>query len=328
MIAKLNQYTTKTLIIRVIALCLSVIPLVANAQSNGIPTLVIRSLETIGHDMNGQASQIATILKSTGNYEVFNFKPINSQDFDTSILSLSNYQLIVLAGKHKNWPDKFKKQFENFILEGGNLMVIHQGVGSHEDWKEYQKMIGLGWYQASAGNHLFWNDADKKWISTPVYHGVGAGHGKQHEFLITNRNPKHPIMKGMPLNWVHAKDEFYHGMRGPALNIEFLASAFSNKATWGSGDHEPIAWTVTYGKGRVFVTVLGHLFLKQNAMIIPGINSFENEYQAIQCVGFQTLVARGAEWAATGKVTIPIPKEFPSEIKSFSTDTKLVNWHK
>lgn len=94
----------------------------------------------------------------------------------------------------------------------------------------------------------------------------------------------------------------------------------------------------------MFVTVLGHLFIKRDAelvnvppntinlinatVITPGINSFENENQAIQCVGFQTLMARGAEWAATGKVTVPIPQEFPSETKAFSTAIKLVNWKK
>jgi hypothetical protein len=38
---------------------------------------------------------------------------------------------------------------------------------------------------------------------------------------------------------------------------------------------------------------------------------------AMRCVGFQTMLNRGVEWAATGKVTYPVPKDFPtaSEIK-------------
>jgi hypothetical protein len=31
----------------------------------------------------------------------------------------------------------------------------------------------------------------------------------------------------------------------------------------------------------------------------------------LDCVGFQTLLARGVQWAASGHVTIPIPKDFP-----------------
>jgi hypothetical protein len=33
----------------------------------------------------------------------------------------------------------------------------------------------------------------------------------------------------------------------------------------------------------------------------------------MRCVGFQTLLIRGTEWAATGKVTYPVPKDFPTE---------------
>ena len=56
--------------------------------------------------------------------------------------------------------------------------------------------------------------------------------------------------------------------------------------------------TLDYGKGRVFHTVLGHADYSMN------------------CVGFITTLQRGAEWAATGKVTIPVPKDFPTADKS------------
>ena len=44
------------------------------------------------------------------------------------------------------------------------------------------------------------------------------------------------------------------------------------------------------------------------------------ETAAIRCVGFQTTVARGGEWAATGKVTLPIPDGFPQDKVSTSLD--------
>jgi type 1 glutamine amidotransferase len=59
-----------------------------------------------------------------------------------------------------------------------------------------------------------------------------------------------------------------------------------------------VAWTVEYGKGRVFAIVLGH------------------DVKAMSCVGFQTLLSRGCEWAATGKVTLTAPKDFPTETKA------------
>jgi uncharacterized protein len=32
----------------------------------------------------------------------------------------------------------------------------------------------------------------------------------------------------------------------------------------------------------------------------------------MKCVGFITTLLRGAEWAATGKVTQKVPKDFPT----------------
>ena len=55
--------------------------------------------------------------------------------------------------------------------------------------------------------------------------------------------------------------------------------------------------TISYGKGRVFHTTMGH------------------DAVSVNDVGFVTTLNRGAEWAATGLVTIPIPSDFPTEDK-------------
>jgi type 1 glutamine amidotransferase len=50
-------------------------------------------------------------------------------------------------------------------------------------------------------------------------------------------------------------------------------------------------WTVDYGSGRVFVTALGH------------------DADALKSPGFISTFARGAEWAATNAVTVPLGSE-------------------
>jgi uncharacterized protein len=92
---------------------------------------------------------------------------------------------------------------------------------------------------------------------------------------------------------MHAKDELYDRLRGPAENLIVLATAYADPETKGSGHHEPLLMTVSYGQGRVFHTALGH------------------SVHAMQCAGFIATLQRGAEWAATGKVTQPIPDDFP-----------------
>ena len=51
------------------------------------------------------------------------------------------------------------------------------------------------------------------------------------------------------------KEELYDRLRGPAKNMTVLATAF---AEGGSERHEPVLITISYGKGRVFHTVMSH----------------------------------------------------------------------
>jgi type 1 glutamine amidotransferase len=55
---------------------------------------------------------------------------------------------------------------------------------------------------------------------------------------------------------------------------------------------------VSYGKGRIFHTVMGH------------------DLAALSCVGFIATYQRGTEWAATGKVTQKVPADFPTADKT------------
>jgi hypothetical protein len=40
--------------------------------------------------------------------------------------------------------------------------------------------------------------------------------------------------------------------------------------------------------------------------------------EGMRCIGFITTLLRGTEWAATGKVTLPIPSNFPEPDKTSS----------
>ena len=77
--------------------------------------------------------------------------------------------------------------------------------------------------------------------------------------------------------------------------IDLIATAFSAPDTGGTGEHEPMLFAIPFGKGRVFHTTLGH------------------DVNAMRCVGFIATLQRGAEWAATGKVTVAVPKDFPDK---------------
>ncbi|UCD61522.1 MAG: ThuA domain-containing protein [Flavobacteriaceae bacterium] len=283
------------------------------------------------HDSEFQAYTFEKILHQTGNYHIDKIVGTEEKFWYDQEINFKDYDLIVSSGLgHDNIPMDIASKLEQYIKEGGNMVLVHQGVTSFasQNWPVFQKIIGFGWYGSASGTHTYWDDSTKTWIETPRFHGVAPAHGKQHEFVVQVRDTEHPITKGIPLEWMHGMDEFYHGMRGSKENVEILATAFSDINMWGSGRHEPIAWTSKYGAGRVFVTVLGHVFQEKYADGVPGINSFENKNLAIHCVGFQSLFARGVEWAATGSVSIGFPWNFPTKEKSKSVDPSEIVWKK
>ena len=190
---------------------------------------------------------------------------------------------------------------EKFIENGGGLVVFHAADNSFPEWEAYNKMIGLGgWGDRTEkdGPYVYYNDAGE--LIRDETPGPGGAHGPQHEYAIQVRNTEHPITKGMPEKWLHTKDELYERLRGPAENMEILATTYASPDQKGSGRHEPALMVLEYGKGRIFHNIMGHA-----------------DY-SVQCVGFLTTMLRGAEWAATGKVTQEIPSDFPTKEKSSS----------
>jgi type 1 glutamine amidotransferase len=213
----------------------------------------------------------------------------------------SDYGAVVSNYNGELWPEPVQRELESYVSNGGGLVIVHAANNAFTEWAEYNKMIGLGWRGADFGKRVT-VDTDGKVVEMAKGEGPGAGHGAQHDFAIVVRDREHPVMKGIPAEWMHVKDELYHGQRGPAASMHILATAFAAKAVGGTEANEPMVWWIPYGKGKVFTTVMGHA-----------------EY-SMKCVGFQTIVDRGTEWVATGKVTIPVPEKFPTATATLSDD--------
>jgi type 1 glutamine amidotransferase len=212
-----------------------------------------------------------------------NFKP-----------EFKQYQVVISNYNGADWPAETQQAFVEYVRGGGGLVVVHAANNSFGKWKEYNEMIGLGGWggrNEQSGPYVYLNDKGELVRDTAA--GGGGHHGPQHPFTLIVRDPDHPVTQGMPREWLHANDELYDLLRGPAENMQVLATAFADKAKGGSGRHEPMIFTIQFGTGRVFHTPMGH-----------GVDSQE-------CVGYITTFQRGAEWAATGKVTQTIPSDFP-----------------
>ena len=178
---------------------------------------------------------------------------------------LHEYNVVIL--NYCNWErpegisSKAKANFQRFLKQGGGLTIIHFTNGAFHfslpkagaaDWPEWRTNI-----------------CRRVWD-----HGEGkSGHDPYGRFRVDIADPKHPIGRGMKS--FETVDELYFRQQGDEP-VHVVASAKS-KVT---GKDEPMAFVHTYGKGRVFQTVLGH------------------DAQSLRTQGTAELVRRGCAWAA------------------------------
>jgi type 1 glutamine amidotransferase len=237
-------------------------------------------------------------LEQTGLFKVdVATSPEKGQDMSGFKPDFAAYNVVVSNYNGDDWPEETRKALVDYMQAGGGLVIVHAADNAFAKWPEWNEMIGVGGWggrNEKDGPYLRWRDGQVVRDMTP---GGGGSHGSQHPFPINVREAEHPVTKGLPPVFMHSKEELYNRMRGPAKNLTVLATALSPKDKGGSGEEEPVLMTIQYGKGRVFHTVLGHAA------------------EQMKSVAFIVTYQRGAEWAATGKVTQKVPDDFPTADK-------------
>ncbi|MBI4606794.1 MAG: ThuA domain-containing protein [Planctomycetes bacterium] len=215
------------------------------------------------HDWVSTTPVLESILEGSGRFEV---EVLDKPWEDVTPERLAPFEAIVLnfnPTSGKKWMDAQAAAFLDAVAaKGKGVVVVHAADNAFPGWREYEKLLGGAWRSS-------------------------AGHGSFHAFAVEIVDREHPITRGLPRIFEHAADELYHGLTmEPGVRV--LALAFSSKARSGGIDrYEPMAWTLRYGRGRVFHTPLGHAA------------------SSMESAGFVTLLLRGTEWAATGDVTLP-----------------------
>ena len=238
------------------------------------------------HDWRTTTPELRRILLETGRFDVRVIEEPMGITSDT----LAAYQVVILDYNGPRWGAAAERALENFVRSGGGLVPVHAAsyafvglpvLGDNHvrtsivepPWPEYAEMIG---------GHFS--------LDPPR-----TGHGQRHTFRVRIVDREHPATRGLPESFL-TNDELYHNMRmKPQAKV--LAVAFDDPKYGGTGKDEPILWTVQYGKGRVFHTVLGH------------------DVAAMQEPGFRLSFARGAEWAARGEVAPESASPAPSPVR-------------
>jgi len=248
-----------------------------------------------GHNWKATTPVLKKLLEETKLFTVdVATSPPRGADMSGFKPKFSDYNVVVSNYQGDEWPEETKKAFVDYVKNGGGLVIYHFALASFPGWKEYNEIIGLGGWggrNEKWGPYVRWKDGKIVRQQKP---GRTGSHGPAQEFQIVIREPNHPITRGLPERFMHVKDELYGWLRGPAKNLTVLATAFAPKSKGGADEHEPLLFTIRYGKGRVFQNALGHT---------P---------EQLKSVAFIATFQRGAEWAASGKVTQKVPADFPT----------------
>ena len=124
------------------------------------------------------------------------------------------------------WTPERAQDIDAYLKRGGGLVYLHYAVDGGADAPGFAQRIGLAW---QGGRSKF-------------------RHGLLDMGFNTEAN--HPIVRNFSKVQFH--DESYWQLVGDPKQTTLLASGPED------GSEQPLFWTVEQGKGRVFVSILGH----------------------------------------------------------------------
>jgi type 1 glutamine amidotransferase len=183
---------------------------------------------------------------------------------------LNGYDALVFNTRRESLPDvgdmtlspAEQDGLKAFIHGGKAFICLHISTCLPKTWSAYHDITGGGWITGS------------------------SFHPPYGEFAVHVSAPEHPAVQGVADFKTH--DELYMGLALAAGNNVFLtADAAEGTHPWGPerrpkhmpGGTFPLGWTRQYGKGNVFVLLLGH------------------DGRSFQTPEFQQLVLNGVDWA-------------------------------
>ena len=259
------------------------------------------------HDWKTRVTILKSILSQDSSFEVdVSVTPASAESdawakwrpqFSKYDVVISGYNDVHIKGGMR-WPREVEKSFEKFVSKGGGFMAFHEANNAFAGWREYNKMIGMGWRNANYGKAVVVKK-DESLDIIAAGSGQNTGHGARSNVKVTRRADDHPIYKGLPDSWMAADLEVYRYARGPVEDYTMLTYAKDEKTKL----QFPVEWATDYGQGRVYVATYGHVWANTK------------KPAGIRCAAFQTILPRAIKWLAKKDPGAVVPKDFPSESK-------------
>jgi HEAT repeat protein/type 1 glutamine amidotransferase len=210
--------------------------------------LIVTGIDYPGHPWKLTAPALAEVLRKDPRLEV---KIVEDPKFLASD-EVKGFDVVVMHFMNWEQPDPgpaARANLKAFVEGGKGLLIIHFACGAFGEWPEFRKIAGK------------------------VYDPKLRGHDPRGPFKVEITKSSHPALQG--LQAFETDDELYTCLAGDEP-VEVLATARSKV----DGKDYPIAFVLSYGKGRVFHTPLGH------------------DVKAVENPGAADLFRRGCAWAA------------------------------
>lgn len=262
-----------------------------------INVLLISGRVVKEHDYFRINPLLKEMLESTGKFKV----KITEEFRGASQRTLENYDLVLMNYDGKEWlsdPEfiywgsESEQALYDFVAAGKGIVFYHSSFScGRETPDEYLKMMG-------GGHNLL----------------TGGRRNPKSDFVVNMSDIDHPIIHGLDKKWMTVGDDFLPVITWhPKAHVQVLATVYDSVEDYNvpgfppphlkglvipDGDinkmpeintNQPVAWVNQYGNGRSFVVTIGH------------------DIDTMRRTNFLTMFVRGAEWAATGKVTIEPP---------------------
>jgi type 1 glutamine amidotransferase len=270
-----------------------------------IRVMILTGQSSRYHNWALSSAAVGRMLDATRLFDVTVVtSPASGADMSSFAPAFPNNDVVVMDYEGDEWPSSTRKACASYVEGGGGLVLLHAANNAFPAWPEFLEISGIGGWggrDETWGPMVRWRDGQMVLDATTP--GT-AMHPPKRDFLVVSRAPDHPIMRGLPVAWMHADDELYSQLRGPARGLQVLATASASRPEGGTGEHEPMFMTIAYGKGRVFHNTLGHAG-----------SSDVTRVAELSCVGYIVSIQRGTEWAATGQVTQGVPPDFPTSAR-------------
>jgi uncharacterized protein len=231
----------KKLWIALLALTACVFSAAQSAPSAKKHLLVLGEQRGYRHESVSHAlATIERLGNQTGLWDTTIFtdtEVLTKKKLEYNAKNLNDFDAVVFfTGGELEMNPSQKADLLSFVHDDGKGFVgVHSATITFAEWPEYGEMIG----------------------------GYFDGHPWHQEVRVKVEDSSHPATKGLPAVWT-LKDEIYQfrnwdrSKRHVLLSLDTTSVDLKKDGVKRTDGDFALAWTSTYGKGRVFYSALGH----------------------------------------------------------------------